>query len=237
MADPGAVQCWVIVYPSEINEGKLVYTRMQYEPVNIGAGSPEVLISIARGNNLPVLAYPVFKSGPGAYPSGGLYPADSAYSVLELDWEDGFACEVLLRCILNSDTVQSFNTGRFRAAVNEKAAELSTDNDPDSLPGGVWLLDADKIVSRLGYGLFRESSINTVETMDFVIPAAAGDWFADNPFYPPLTSDSYLSVTVPLNRRTVFMNRDTGDAAAVFFDDSRWCWINYASGASECGRR
>lgn len=232
------VNVWQIDYPSKISDGTPVYSMEIFrlsQPSEEGA--VDIVINIARGVNLPVLAYPVFDSGRGGYPAGGIYPLDVSGGVLSLDWESGFASEVIKRCAVNSAAVSAFNTAGFKSVIFEKAVEIEEEND---VCGGPWLIDADNIVNRLGYRLFRQSSIVMTDTMTFELPAAEGVWISDNPFYPPVESGGLLEVTVPLKRKTCFFKAVSSDdeagAFSVFFDEKRWCWTDLISGASESGR-
>ncbi|HAK44617.1 MAG TPA: hypothetical protein DCO79_01675, partial [Spirochaeta sp.] len=169
---------WIIEYPGTIVDGLPVYVSKQLD------GDTAVLI--ARGVNLPVFARPVFVSGrTGSFPAAAVYPYAVKAGRLELNWEDGFACEILRCCLLNSNVIRGFDTSRFCMAVTERALEL-IDDDGLPLPGGSWLLDPIPVTARLGYGLFRESSITAAETMSFSIPVSEGLWLSDNPLYPPV---------------------------------------------------
>lgn len=233
---------WVIEYPSEIKSGSPVYSQFPVAP-----GIASATIPVARGVNLPVIAFPVLGNSnspesllsAGRYPAGGVFPADMESGVMNLKWASGFACEIFRSCLYNSDMLRGFDTKAFRAAAEERSA-LFTDDDKKPLPGGVWLIDPEPIISRLGYGLFRESSIRAAETMVFRVPVrnSEGLFVSDNPFYSPVRPDpeGLLEITVPVNRKTIFMNTDSGEAFELFFSDKLWCWTNLVTGASESGR-
>ncbi len=230
-----AVVSWRIEYPEKTEAGLPVYTSC-IVPAEASSGSTEISIRIARGVNLPVLARPVFAFGPGGYPAGAVYPADAAGGRLELEWENGFACEVLKSCLLNTVVVRGFDTSAFRTSVAEKVSELTD-------PGGCWLLDPAPVISRLGYGLFRESSIKAADTMVFAVPVLGGTYIADNPFYPPvmvkndqIPETGTLYITVPLNRKTIFYEADSGETVTACFNDRIWCWNNSVTGLTESGR-
>lgn len=230
------ITSWIIEYPSELQDGLPVYIS---EKVPVKTGElPQAEIRILRGVNLPVLAFPVFEYGPGGFPAGGIYPSDVSGGRIELEWESGFACGILRRCIINSDIIQAFDAAGFREALLKEAAEAEAET---GISGGPWLLDSEQIICRLGYGLFRLSSIKAAETMAFEVPAAAeGLWFSDNPFLPPAEippGGGPLKVSVPLRLRTVCMLPDSAGAEAFYFDERRWCRTNLVSGASESGRR
>ena len=233
--DLSAVGSWQIEYPEKTEAGLPVYTTC-IVPAEAASGSAEISIRIARGVNLPVLARPLFGFGRGGYPAGAVYPVDAAAGRLELYWENGFACEVLKSCMLNSAVVQGFDTAAFRESIAEKASGLEA-------PGGCWLLDPGPVISRLGYGLFRESSLKAADTINFAVPVSGGTYVADNPFYPPVTVQAYgppenrvLHVTVPKNRRTAFHEPDTGETVTICFNDRIWCWTNSVTGLTESGR-
>lgn len=230
---------WLVEYPQRIDDGPAVFA---VETIVADSTKTETraMISIARGVNLPVLARPVFLGITGGFPAGAVYPVDIKGRLLTLEWEDGFACEILKTCLLNSETVAAFDTLRFRASIIEKAAELK-DSEDRLLPGGGWLFDPVSIMSRLGYGLFRESSIKIASTMSFSLPVIGGSFISDNPLYPRLESSGLgygevLDVLIPINRRTLFINSESGEIVEVFFDDSRWCWTNLLTEASGSGR-
>ena len=246
---PGMVSGqWIVEYPFEVLDGIPVYTEERI--------SDETILCIARGENLPVFLRPVFNLSTGCgtpealhvdeitggFPAGAVYPCDVSGGKLIPCWEDGFACEILYRCLINSDVIRCFDTAAFREAVSEKAVETASAEEPE-VPGGAWLLDPVPVISRLGYGLFRESSLKAAEIMSFNIPAAAGIWFSDNPLYPPVVVEDEgagsgrLNVTVPINRKTVFTEPVSAGIIEVFFNESLWCWSNLLSGASESGRR
>ena len=81
--------------------------------------------------------------------------------------------------------------------------------------------------------------------MSFDIPAAAGTWYSDNPFCPPVNvspdhsghEDISLSVIVPKGLKTVFIQPDSAGVIEVYFNEKIWCWVNTTTGASESGRR
>jgi hypothetical protein len=243
------VRSWILEYPVSFVDGLPVYEREIVTVKNAGEVT-ETIVRIARGVNLPLLAWPDYEVPAGDtgfrikgnFPAGGIYPADMEAGRLFMNFEDGFACELIYSCMLNTDAVTAFDTCRFRRSISEKAAELA--DDPDSpLQGGCWMFDPEAIICRLGYGLFRESSIKTAQTMDFTVQVSAGGFFlSDNPFYPSVEAvdspyGSVLEVIVPINRKTSFFNPLSGEAIEVFFDNKRWCWSNRLSGASESGRR
>ena len=237
---PNNIDCsWLIEYPASMESGVPLYTQE-----HVSGDSP---VKIARGTNLPVFVRPVYElpgsvSIVGGFPAGAFFPCDVSGGELRADWEAGFACEILYRCLLNSDAVCAFDTAAFREAVETRTAEIVTESGLP-VPGGNWLLDPVPVISRLGYGLFRSSSLTEAETMSFSIPAAAGIWYSDNPLYPPVeveqppTGPGTLNITVPVNRRMIFIEPLSAGVIEVYFNDERWCWSNLLSGASESGMR
>ncbi|MDC7228347.1 MAG: hypothetical protein PQJ61_16410 [Spirochaetales bacterium] len=236
---PKAV-AWRIEYPESIDNGRPQYITELIAAEEVCSG---VLIRIACGSNLPVFAWPVYSCGrTGGFPAAAIYPADISGGKMAVSFEDGFACSILRSCILNSEVIRGFDTLTFREAVSLNAAELVDDNGRP-LPGGAWCLDPVPIIARLGYGLFRESSITAAETLEFSIPAAKGIWYSDNPLYNPAetvykseTDMFELTPVIPVNSKTVFYKDGSDEFIEVFFNDRIWCWSNPVTGASQSGR-
>lgn len=236
---------WRIEYPEKIIDGRAVFACKTVKVKHDREG-PDIGVKIARGVNLPVLAGPVFQINDdavpciGGYPAGAVYPADIDGCHLHLSWENGFACEIIKSCLLNSNAVTAFDTVRFRTSLHTKAAEFE-DSEGEKLPGGCWLVDSVPVLSRMGYGLFRESSIKAADTMTFSIPASGGSYQADNMLYPITDSSQndgnyLLNVIIPVNRKTLFFNTSSTEVIEVYFDEKSWCWVNLITGFSESGR-
>jgi len=205
--------------------------------MSIPVGTREQLIQIARGNNLPILAYPVFGLGSEGslscgFPAAAVFPLDVTDGWrLYLKDESGVSAEILRCCAQNSPVYRGLDSGRLRAVIMEKAAE-DAGGDP-------WMIDQESILCRLGYGLFRESAVKIAETMDFEIPVSGGNYLSDNPFRQTsnILPGGMLQVRIPVNRKTAFYSEGGNEVVLVYFNDTFWCWSNSATGAGESGRR
>ncbi len=228
---------WIIEYPEKIVDGIPVYSEKK-----VGAVS-QTLINIARGINLPVLVWPVFEfdaaggtvSITGGFPAGSVYPVDMHYWSIYPEWEDGFACEIIKSSSLSSNLICGFDTVGFRAAVSEKASEVETEN---GVSGGCWCLDPRPVISLIGYGLFRKSSLKAADFMDFEIPALNGFILSDNQLYvldDPAEEPGAI-LRLPAKRRFYIFNAEAAEVISVFFDDHRWSWYSLTTGVSESGR-
>ncbi|MBI9107667.1 MAG: hypothetical protein JEZ04_13045 [Spirochaetales bacterium] len=222
---------WILVYPESVSADIPFFNE-----ISAPAGCDETALSLARGINLPVLAYPVFDLGRGRKVRGG-FPAASFFPLdlddtrrLQLSWESGAAAEIIRCCSLSSPLYRGFDISRFREVLAAKAVEEAG--------GDLWMIDPEPILCRLGYGIFRESAVRTAEVMEFQVPVLGGGYASDNPFLPEaeVQPGGVLQVSVPINKKTAFIG-EGGEIISVYFNNSLWCWSNSATGAGESGRR
>jgi hypothetical protein len=236
------IESWVLLLPDGVSgDGIPAYIKQTVSAAG-GAereiGQPfSVSTAIARGVNLPVLAYPVFAGGiRGGFPAGAFYPLDAGteglFGELALSWENGPACEIIRSCSLNSGVYRGFDVVRFRELLAAEAAEKAG--------GDLWSTDPGPVLCRLGYGLFREYAVKMKPAMNFSIPASGGVYRCDNPFMPNLeASAGILQVRAAENRKIMYFSAagvENGETVSVYFDSRRWCWSVSPGGASESGR-
>lgn len=227
------IEYWIVEYPVGITEEKYTFEskKVTENPLKI---------NIARGVNLPIMAYPVFcfktdtnaTSFTGNYPVSAIYPADASGNELRLDWSNGFACYLIKTCLKNTGIIKGFDTIHFREAIAEKAEELQVNS---------WYFDDRKILSRLAYGVFRESSIQEAEIKSFSIPVTGGTYYSDNFLQAAVestntTGEHFLQISVPKNRKTTFFNPTNGEVIETFFNDNYWIYLNSYTSYSLSGR-
>ncbi len=221
---PGC-ESWRIIYPDSVSDEGCCFAELI---IDSWTGEEPPVIKMSKGVNLPVLVYPVYSDSTcSSFPAGGLFPDDYTGSLV-LFWESGPAAEIIHDFALQGELFEGFNAVMLRDVIMEKSAE-EYNYDP-------WFADPLKIKSRLGYGLFRESSVKSRETADFSIPASSGTWHCDNPFVPEIIADDgELQVRLYSGLTYRFFSED--EVISVFFNENYWIWKNVSTGASGYGTR
>ncbi|MDC7127031.1 MAG: hypothetical protein PQJ46_15770 [Spirochaetales bacterium] len=241
------ISSYIIEYPVSIYDDCVVYSSIEAICFD---SSKDLLVdlNITRGVNLPILAYPVFTafsdtgcfSFQGSFPAAAIYPLDVENSSLELSWSNGFEGFVLKKCSESTGIIKGFNTISFREAVAEKVYRFEN-SDTEPVKGGGWIIDSRNILSRLAYGVFRESSITKTDMKNFLLPVTGGSYISDNFLYGSEESisidyDCFIQVCIIKDKTTSFMNLENGEVVSVYFNDSYWCFTNYLTGQNDSGR-
>ena len=122
----------------------------------------------------------ILKAGPGTpglprsyriRPAGCIISAHrEGLEELELNWEDGFAADFLLRMAGAGIDPARININRFREAVAERS---------ESSP---WYLDLKRLGSDLANGDLWIYSFKPLPVFDVVLPLSSGSWYSS---YPP----------------------------------------------------
>jgi hypothetical protein len=174
-------------------------------------------VTCSKRSNAPLLAYPwdgaVSTSVPRAAlkPAGGIWPLgveqDNGRGVLELQWEDGPAAEVIRGL---------WEAGMDTGLVNAErlAASMRECEDP-------WRWDVIGIEGRLASGDFDVYDIDPLPREDVIFAAPDGDWISEDPFRAVIRPDSEGFLTLkdlPYGRHTLF-GRD--DARIEIYLDER----------------
>ncbi len=225
-AQPPGLEAWRVVYPESISKDGCCFAELIID--SLTDEEPPV-IEMSKGVNLPVLVYPVYADGTcSSFPAGGLFPADYRGGSLVLSWDTGPAAEIIHDFSLQGELFEGFNAVKLRGVIMEKAVQDYND-DP-------WFADPVEIKSRLGYGLFRESSVKSRETADFGIPAFSRTWHCDNPFVPEIIADDG-ELRVILYSGLTYRFFCSDEVISVYFNEDYWVWKNSAIGASGYGTR
>lgn len=140
-----------------------------------------VTISMAKGHNVPVLAYPLIdKKNIHLPPAGAISPLqlikDDNFS-LNLSWEDGFMAAIFEALLEQGVDITRINSPRLAAEINAEAA------------GDPWKLDFHKITEKLATGSFRVTYIKRLTQVNIDILLEKGEWFWESPFAPIKTID------------------------------------------------
>ncbi|MCK5197596.1 MAG: hypothetical protein KAR21_04560, partial [Spirochaetales bacterium] len=127
-----------------------------------------------KGSSVPV----------ACYPSGFLKPAGAFLSLdseneneLQLQWSEGFLSDLLLDVMEKGVPTEHINIRRLAEEI-----EAECDGDP-------WSIDRKLLKEAIIYNTLSVYKIKSGDRRDIVLPIG-GSWISDNPFYPPITSDS-----------------------------------------------
>ena len=239
------IDSWRIIYPEASDKGVISYNEISFRPgpTSPAGGTSEAaaVIHTARGLNLPVFACPVFcVSGfrfEGSCPAAALLPDDIKDGRLGLEFRHGFACSVLMSCSLNSNVYTALDAGRFRRVIAEKADELCN--------GDPWSLDPGPVLCRLGYAMFRESSVRAAERYSIRVPAEADYYISENPFCPAAAAENgTVLLDTPEDRLCTFIgigseapdgSLETVEIISFYHDEDSWCCSNLTTGDTLSG--
>ncbi len=118
------------------------------------------------------------------YPSGSLKPAGAvintdsdAETTIQLKWEDGFLADLLLDLKSSEIETEQLNVARLKIEIKDKCM------------GNPWSLNRDLLKEAIIYNAFSVYKIKKGTLQDIIVPAE-GIWISDNPFYPPVLSNS-----------------------------------------------
>lgn len=144
----------------------------------VAAGVENVQLTLEKGINLPVLAYPILDGRTDLLkPAGAIYPSSlDDRGRLVLSYRDGFLAELLYPLSASEELISSLNVERLREEIWTRSQ------------GDPWLLDREEILIALAYGNMRSDKISLLPSFDLSISAPVALWVAGDPFRAPCTA-------------------------------------------------
>jgi hypothetical protein len=155
---------------------------------------PETPLLVRKGLFIPILMQPT-ADNVDLPPAGALYPLDSSGGHrVQLNWEEGPLCRLLLKLISEGIDIETINIERLVEEIGERAL------------GDPWKLDWEAIGSALLSGSFRSSRIRRRPERTVVLDAREGLWFTESPFSPLYKSrpGAGLELSLPLGFHRIF---------------------------------
>ncbi|OQX28873.1 MAG: hypothetical protein B0D92_06630 [Spirochaeta sp. LUC14_002_19_P3] len=144
------------------------------------SGNLPTFITAARELPVIVAAWPLVSDAPAGWsfkPAGFVQGTGSMREAVELNWQDGFAAELLLELAQKGVDLRRINGGRLAENIVKRS---------DSKP---WLVDRRRLVSDILEGNLWVYSVKLLELNDLVLPLPPGIWYSAWPLADPLTAD------------------------------------------------
>ena len=138
------------------------------------AGKGSLSLRLSGAAAVPIAGYMVFGGRHDLFlPAGCLWPHDAGSShSLTLDWEKGFAAQLLIRLSRQGYPVSAFNAGRFFKETVARGA------------GNPWALDEELIITTLAGLSFRADRIKLLPAHAVSLALPPGKWQPRNPLAP-----------------------------------------------------
>lgn len=166
-----------------------------------------------------VLAYPVGTWGelkPAGFIVHGNLKAHNC-----LTWDDGFAAECTGLALASGYGSENFNFTLFQQKLIEKS------------DGNPWILNRDKIIYALSYGIFNMNYIKKSESHTLSLPLpGTGTWYSGTPgcIQQFEQSGGYINNLVITEGENVFINPATGEGITIYADRLTWICISGSTG-------
>ena len=166
-----------------------------------------------------VLAYPVGSWGE-LKPAGFIVHGNlKAHNYLA--WDNGFAAECTSLSLASGYGSENFNFSMFQQKLIEKSE------------GNPWILERDKVVYALSYGIFNMNYIKKAESHSLSLPLpGTGTWYSGTPgcIQQFEQAGGYINNLVITEGENVFVNPATGEGITIFADQLTWICISGITG-------
>ena len=166
-----------------------------------------------------VLAYPLGQWGE-LKPAGFIVHGNlKAHNYLA--WDEGFGAECTGYALAAGASSENFNFTLFQEKLLEKSE------------GNPWVLNRDKIIYALSYGIFNMNYIKKAESHTLSLPLpGTGTWCNGTPgcIQQFEQSGGYINDLVITEGENVFINMETGEGITVYADRLTWICISGTTG-------
>ena len=167
-----------------------------------------------------VIAYP--KGTWGELKPAGFIVHGNLKSHNYMTWDDGFAAECTGLSLASGYGSENFNFTLFQEKLVEKSE------------GNPWILNRDKVVYALSYGIFNMNYIKKSESHTLSIPVPGPDctWYAGTSgcIKKYEQRDGYIQNLDITEGENVFVNPETGEEITIYADRLTWICISGSTG-------
>ena len=174
-------------------------------------GNDSHLLTIPREIPLIIAAWPNVAdiSVPWAFkPAGFVQGTGERYRLAELNWENGFAAELLCDLAEGGVNLSGINVDRFVETVTERSS------------GRPWDIDRRNLVSDILDGSLWVYSVKLLEPREINLPLPPGTWYSTYPPDPPIIADESGWKGSLVRGLHQFMRSSDHAAATVWIDES-----------------
>ena len=166
-----------------------------------------------------VLAYPM--GSWGTLKPAGFIVHGNLKSHNYMTWDDGFATECTAFSLASGAGSENFNFTLFQQKLLEKS------------DGNPWILNRDKIIYALSFGIFNMNYIKNAEihTLNLPLPGT-GTWYSGTPgcIQKFEQSGGYINELSITEGENVFINPSTGEGIIIYADRLTWICISGTTG-------
>ncbi len=166
-----------------------------------------------------VLAYP--KGTWGELKPAGFIVHGNLKAHNYMTWDDGFGAECTAFSLATGAGLESFNFTLFQQKLMEKSE------------GNPWILNRDKIIYALSYGIFNMNYIKKAESHVLSLPLpGTGTWYSSTPgcIQQFEQCNGYINDLVITEGENVFVNPVTGEGITIYADQLTWICISGTTG-------
>ena len=166
-----------------------------------------------------VTAYPV--GGWGNLKPAGFIVHGNLKAHNYMTWNDGFAAECTAYSLSAGAGTENFNFTLFQEKLMEKSE------------GNPWILNRDRVIYALTYGIFNMNYIKKAESHTLSLPLpGTGTWCSGTPGCIQQFEQlgGYINNLVITEGENVFVNPATGEGITVFADRLTWICISGTTG-------
>ncbi len=176
-------------------------------------------VSVPVAGITAVLAYPVGIWGE-LKPAGFIVHGNlKAHNYMA--WDEGFGAECTAVSLASGAGSENFNFTLFQQKLMEKSE------------GNPWILNRDKIIYALSYGIFNMNYIKKAETHTLSLPLpGTGTWYRGTPgcIQQFEQSNGYINDLIITEGENIFINPATGESITIYADRLTWICISGATG-------
>jgi len=166
-----------------------------------------------------VLAYP--KGAWGELKPAGFIVHGNMKAHNYMTWDDGFAAECTAFSLAAGAGSENFNFTLFQQKLMEKSE------------GNPWILNRDRIIYALSYGIFNMNYIKKAESHSLSLPLpGTGTWCSGTPgcIQQFEQCNGYINNLVITEGENIFINLATGESITIYADRLTWICISGTTG-------
>ena len=134
-----------------------------------------------------------------------------------MTWDEGFGAECTAFSLAAGAGSENFNFTLFQQKLMEKSG------------GNPWILNRDKIIYSLSYGIFNMNYIKKTESHILSLPlSGTGTWYSGTPgcIQQFEQSNGYINDLVITEGENVFINSAMGESITIYADRLTWICIS-----------
>ena len=138
-----------------------------------------------------------------------------------MTWDEGFAAECTAFSLAAGAGSENFNFTLFQQKLMEKSE------------GNPWILNRDRIIYALSYGIFNMNYIKKAENHTLSLPLpGTGTWYSGIPgcIQQFEQSNGLINDLVITEGENIFVNPETGEGITVYADRMTWICISGTTG-------